>query len=139
MEYENIKGITREWQDMTNNVINLKEIPIANIENLIVNTYEILDKYHQETLIPKAITELLLGTESFLSLSSAIEHSEDRKGLYHSLDVNIIMNAIKIGFLNDKYECTFPKIKIYDFDKNPYIIDLSKSFLPLALDDTYKK
>ena len=138
MEYENIKGITREWQDMTNKVLNLKVIPITDIEELITDTYEILDKYHKETLIPKAITELLLETESFLSLSSAIEHSESCEGLYHSLDVNIIMDSIKTGFLNGKYDCKFPEIKIYDFDKSPYIIDLSKNFLPLVLDNTYK-
>lgn len=87
MEYENIKGLTREWEDMTGTVIELKELSVSDIEGLIADTYEVLTEYHKDALIPKEITKLLLEIKDFHEISSAIEFAEKPKGYYHSMDI----------------------------------------------------
>ncbi len=131
MEYEIIRGITREWEDMTDKVLDLKELSVSDIEELIADTYEVLTEYHKNTLVPKEITKLLLEIKEFLELSSAIEFAEKSKGYYHSMDILIITNAMLNGFVKGEYECEFPKIQIKDINDNAYVIDLKTNFLPL--------
>lgn len=131
MEYENIKGLTREWEDMTGTVIELKELSVSDIEGLIADTYEVLTEFHKESLLPKEITKLLLEIKDFHEISSAIEFAEKPKRYYHSMDILLITNAIINGFLKGEYECEFPKLQIKDINDNMHLIDLKTNFLPL--------
>ena len=105
MEYEIIRGITREWEDMTGKVLDLKELSVLDIEELIADTYEVLTEYHKDALVPKEITKLLLEIKDFHEISSAIEFAEKPKGYYYSMDILLITNAIINGFLKGEYEC----------------------------------
>ena len=134
MEYENIKGLAREWEDMTGTVIDLKELSVSDIEGLIADTYEVLTEYHKDALIPKEIAKLLLEIKDFHEISSAIEFAEKPKGYYHSMDILLITNAIINGFLKGEYECEFPKLQIKDINHNMHLIDLKTNFLPLSSD-----
>ncbi|MBQ7974083.1 MAG: hypothetical protein IJ300_00130 [Clostridia bacterium] len=134
MEYEIIRGITREWEDMTGKVLDLKELSVLNIEELIADTYEVLTEYHKDALIPKEITKLLLEIKDFHEISSAIEFAEKPNGYYHSMDILLITNAIINGFLKGEYECEFPKLQIKDINDNAHVIDLKTNFLPLSSD-----
>lgn len=134
MSLERITRAIQDWQEMTHKVLNIKDIPPTDIENLLKETYMILTTYHKDTLIPKEITKLLLEIRDFNEISSAIEFAEKPSGYYHSLDVCVVVDALKTGFLEGKYECEFPKLKIYDLNKNGHIIDLRDKFLPLTFD-----
>ena len=134
MEYENIKGLTREWEDMTCTVIDLKELSVSDIEGLIADTYEVLTEFHKEPLLPKEITKLLLEIKDFLEISSAIEFAEKPNEYYHSMDILLITNAIINGFLKGEYESEFPKLQIKDINDNANLIDLKTNFLPLSSD-----
>lgn len=131
-----ITRVIEDWQEMTHNVLDIKDIPLTDIENLLKETYTILTTYHKNTLIPKELTKLLLEIRDFNEISSAIEFAEKPSGYYHSLDVCVIVDALKTGFLEGNYECEFPKLKIYDLNKNGHIIDLRDRFLPLAFNST---
>lgn len=134
MSLERITRVTEGWQEMTHKVLNIKDISPTDIENLLKETYMILTTYHKDTLIPKELTKLLLEIRDFNEISSAIEFAEKPSGYYHSLDVCVVVDALKTGFLEGKYECEFPKLKIYDLNKNGHIIDLRDKFLPLTFD-----
>lgn len=133
MSLERITRVTEGWQEMTHKVLNIKDISPTDIENLLKETYMILTTYHKDTLIPKELTKLLLEIRDFNEISSAIEFAEKPSGYYHSLDVCVVVDALKTGFLEGKYECEFPKLKIYDLNKNGHIIDLRDKFLPLKI------
>lgn len=137
MSLERITRVTEGWQEMTHTVLNIKDISPTDIENLLKETYMILTTYHKDTLIPKELTKLLLEIRDFNEISSAIEFAEKPSGYYHSLDVCVVVDALKTGFLEGKYECEFPKLKIYDLNKNGHIIDLRDKFLPLTFDLTH--
>lgn len=131
MEYENIKGLTREWQDMTSRVLELRELSVSDTEELIADTYEVLTEFHKESLLPKEITKLLLEIKTFLEISSAVEFAEKPDGYYHSMDILLVTDTMIKGFLKGEYECKFPKLQIKDMDNNAHIIDLETHFLPL--------
>lgn len=137
MSLERITRVTEGWQEMTHKVLNIKDISPTDIENLLKETYMILTTYHKDTLIPKELTKLLLEIRDFNEISSAIEFAEKPSGYYHSLDVCVVVDALKTGFLEGKYVCEFPKLKIYDLNKNGHIIDLRDKFLPLTFDLAY--
>lgn len=133
MSFERITWATEDWKEMTHKALVIKDIPLSDIENLLKETYMILTTYHKDTLIPKELTKLLLEIRDFNEISSAIEFAEKPSGYYHSLDVCVIVDALKTGFLEGEYECEFPKLKIYDLNKNGHIIDLRDKFLPLKI------
>ena len=57
-----INVIVDEWCEMTNIVLDLKELSFSKIQNLLKGTYEILTEYHKDKLIPKEISKLLSAT-----------------------------------------------------------------------------
>ena len=71
-----INVIVDEWCEMTNIVLDLKELSFSKIQNLLKETYEILTEYHKEKLIPKEISKLLLEVDSFLYFTSLMEENE---------------------------------------------------------------
>ena len=78
-----INAIVDEWCEMTNIVLDLKELSFSKIQNLLKETYEILTEYHKEKLIPKEISKLLLEVDSFLYFTSLMEENEKGIDFYH--------------------------------------------------------
>ena len=131
MIIEYIKGITREWNDLTGKVIELKDIPVIDIEELIRDTYEVLYKYHKDTLIPKELTEMLLEIEDFVGMSSTMELTEKSEGYYHSFEVLLIMKNMKSAFFKGEYSHKYPELMIYDINNEKHILNLENHFIPI--------
>ena len=118
-----INVIVDEWCEMTNIVLDLKELSFSKIQNLLKGTYEILTEYHKEKLIPKEISKLLLEVDSFLYFTSLMEENEKGVDFYHFQYISSIFEAMKKGFFNSEYTHAFPELKISDIKNNEHIIN----------------
>lgn len=122
---------TDEWDNMTNKVLDLEQLPVSDMEELIKDTYEILIEYSKDELVPKEIAKLLLRIRHFVEMASAIEFNEKEEGFYYAMDILAIEESMQKVFFEGKYDCEFPKIQIKDINDNVHIINLENSFLPL--------
>lgn len=118
-----INVIVDEWCEMTNIVLDLKELSFSKIQNLLKETYEILTEYHKEKLIPKEISKLLLEVDSFLYFTSLMEEKEKGVDFYHFQYISSLFEAMKEGFFNSEYTHAFPELKVSDIKNNEHIIN----------------
>ena len=65
MEINKIKELTCEWESATWKIIDLQDIDRSKLHKMFQETYELLDKYSQEELVPKEIGGLLLEMHDF--------------------------------------------------------------------------
>ena len=65
MGIQKIEELTREWNSVTWKVIELKNLGLGEIRKLFKETYEIIEEYSTEKLIPKELSGLLLEMHDF--------------------------------------------------------------------------
>ena len=65
MEIKEIQKVVDGWHKITWEVIEFKNPGLDKIKSLFQNTFEIIKKYREESLVPKEISGLLLEMNKF--------------------------------------------------------------------------
>ena len=129
MKYIKLKQLANQWEEMTHTVLALEQIPVENLQNLLKETYETLVVFHKDELVPKEISKLFLEMEDFLYFSSLMEEKEVESDYYCYRKVNAVIKTLEAGFLSGDFGCDFPKLRIIDDDKTPFIFDFTTNLL----------
>lgn len=125
----NITAITKKWIEMTHRVLDLKRIPSIEIRDVLKNTYEVLNCYHKDEYVPKSLCEMLLEMNEFLYFASMITDKEFDDDPYLYQAIYSIAKSLKSGFLNGKYECEYPILKMNNADKKTVAFDLQNGYI----------
>ena len=128
MELKNIKKLSQQWVSMTLIVLKEDNFPSDMFKNLLKESYAVLNHYHKDALIPKEVTELLLEMDGFLYFVSLINGKEGITDMYFPA-AHMAVEGVKKGFLDGKYECEFPLLRVYDNDDKPLTLDLENGYL----------
>ena len=75
-----------------------KEKRQQGIRELFKRSYEVLDFYHKDALVPKEVSELLLEMDGFLYFASLITDKEFDDNPYLYQAVHSLAEALKNGF-----------------------------------------
>lgn len=130
METENILSVANMWNNMTYNILDLREIPIPELEDALGNTYEVLYEYQAEKSIPKEICQLLLNQDEFMSFLAIVGSNQDElkatARLYQPL--YCIIDTMKQSFFNEGFEDPFPKLYV-DFNDTFLELNMEEAFL----------
>ena len=106
MEKENIISVANMWNKMTYNILDLREIPIPELEEALGNTYEVLYEYQAEKNIPKEICQVLLNEDEFMSflaiMGSNQEELKETARLYQPL--YCIIDTMKQKFFSGDFK-----------------------------------
>ena len=129
MKREMITKNTADWIQMTHQVLDLKRIPSIEIQDLFRRTYEVLNHYHKEDMIPKELSEMLLEMDGFLYFAALITDKEFDDNPYLYQAVHSIAEALKAGFFEGQYEKEYPLLKVFDPKENPCVVDLENGYL----------
>ena len=129
MKREMITKNTADWIQMTHQVLDLKRIPSIEIQDLFRRTYEVLNHYHKEDMIPKELGEMLLEMDGFLYFAALITDKEFDDNPYLYQAVHSIAEALKAGFFEGQYEKEYPLLKVFDPKENPCVVDLENGYL----------
>lgn len=131
MEKENIISVANMWNKMTYNILDLREIPIPELEDALGNTYEVLFEYQAEKSIPKEICQLLLNQDEFMSFLAIVgsnqEELKETARLYQPL--YCIIDTMKQSFFNEGFEDPFPKL----------YVNFNDTFLELNMEEAFLK
>lgn len=65
MDIQKIEELTRDWKSATWKVIEFENPGFDEVRKLFKETYEIIEKYSKEKLIPKELSGLLLEMHDF--------------------------------------------------------------------------
>lgn len=65
MDIQKIEELTRDWQSVTWKVIEFENPGFEEVRKLFKETYEIIENYSKEELIPKELCGLLLEMHDF--------------------------------------------------------------------------
>lgn len=65
MEIQKIKKLINEWEKATDKVIEFENPGYEKVRALFKETFEVLDKYGKDKLVPKEISGLLLEMNKF--------------------------------------------------------------------------
>ena len=114
---------------MTHRVLDLKRIPSIEIRELFRKSYEVLDCYHKEMLVPKELAEMLLEMDGFLYFAALITDKEFDDDPYLYQAVHSVAEALKKGFFEGKYECKPPLLKVINSDDKICTIDLENGYI----------
>ena len=130
MEKEKIISVANMWNKMTYNILDLREIPIHELEELLRNTYEVLYEYQAEKNIPKEICQVLLNEDEFMSflaiMGSNQEELKETARLYQPL--YCIIDTMKQSFFNESFEDPFPKLCV-NFNDTFLELNMEEAFL----------
>lgn len=123
-----INKLAQQWVSMTLTMLREDDFPSEAVKNLLRESYAVLNHYHEDTFIPKEVTKMLLEMDSFLYFLSLLSGKE---GIYETYfpAVHMAIEGLKNGFLDGKYECAFPLLRVYDNDDKPLTLDLAKGDL----------
>ena len=130
MEKENIISVANMWNKMTYNILDLREIPIPELEEALGNTYEVLYEYQAEKSIPKEICQLLLNQDEFMSFLAIMgpnqEELKETARLYQLL--YCIIDTMKQSFFTESFEDPFPKLYV-SFNSTFLELNMEEAFL----------
>lgn len=129
MKRETITQITADWIQMTHRVLDLKRIPSIEIRDLLRKTYEVLNHYHKEDMIPKELGEMLLEMDGFLYFAALITDKEFDDNPYLYQAVHSIAEALKAGFFEGHYEKEYPLLQIFDLEEKSHVINLENGYI----------
>ena len=131
MEKENILSVANMWNKMTYNILDLREIPIPELEDALGNTYEVLYEYQAEKNIPKEICQVLLNEDEFMSflaiMGSNQEELKETARLYQPL--YCIIDTMKQSFFSESFEDPFPML----------YVNFNDTFLELNMEEAFLK
>jgi hypothetical protein len=130
MEKENIISVANMWNKKTYDILDLREIPIPELEELVRNTYEVLYEYQAETNIPKEICQVLLNEDEFMSflaiMGSNQEELEKTARVYQEL--YCIIDTMKQKFFSNGFDEAFPKLQV-NFNGENFELNMEEAFL----------
>ena len=75
MDIQKIKELTNEWELATDKVIEFENPGYEKVRALFKETFEVLDTYEQDNLVPKEISSLLLEMNKFGWWVSSLEET----------------------------------------------------------------
>ena len=101
MDIEMICILKNQWDLVTEDVIQFKDIDIEKLRELLYTTCEILEKYSKDVLVPKEISALLLEMNGFVCWVGDLPETP-LNPLYQQLSSAI--SAMNIGFLYKGFE-----------------------------------
>ena len=101
MDIEMIIIITNKWYDLTEDVIQFREVDINKLRELLMDTCEVLERYSKDVLVPKEISALLLEMNGFVCWVGDLPETP-LNPLYQQLSSAI--SAMNIGFLYKGFE-----------------------------------
>ena len=101
MDIEMIIIITNKWYDLTEDVIQFREVDINKLRELLMDTCELLEWYGKAALVPKEITGLFLQMKDFVCWVGDLPETP-LNPLYQQLSSAI--SAMNIGFLYKGFE-----------------------------------
>ena len=134
MQKENIISVANMWNKMTYNILDLREIPIPELEEALGNTYEVIYEYQAEKSIPKEICQLLLNQDEFMSflaiMGSNQEELKETARLYQPL--YCIIDTMKQSFFNESFEDPFPKLYV-NFNDTFLELNMEEAFLEVLI------
>lgn len=130
MEIETIVYVANTWNEKTYDILDLKEIPISEMEKLLRNTYKILYEYQTEKNIPKELCQLLLNEDEFMSFLAIIGSNQEEIAntarMYQAL--YCIIDTMKQKFFNNGFEEAFSVLEV-NFNGESFVINLEEAFL----------
>lgn len=65
MEIRKIEDLIYDWQAFTNDVIRFENIDFKKLQKLFRETYNVLEEFSKEKLVPKQISKLLIEMNDF--------------------------------------------------------------------------
>ena len=130
MEKENIISVANMWNKMTYNILDLREIPIPELEDALGNAYEVLYEYQAEKNIPKEICQVLLNEDEFMSFLAIVgsnqEELKETARLYQPL--YCIIDTMKQSFFSEHFENPFPMLYV-NFNDTFLELNMEEAFL----------
>ncbi|MBE6789262.1 MAG: hypothetical protein E7539_06335 [Ruminococcaceae bacterium] len=129
MKHTKLKRLADKWEQMTHTVLALKEIHIPKLQGLLKETYSALVAFHNDELVPKEISKVFLEMEDFLYFAFLMEEKEVNTDYYCYRKVHAVVKALEKSFFCGDYGCDFPKLKIADDNKTPFIFDFETNLL----------
>ena len=134
MEKENILSVANMWNKKTYDILDLREVPIPELEELLRNTYEVLYEYQAEKNIPKEICQVLLNEDEFMSflaiMGSNQEELKETARLYQPL--YCIIDTMKQSFFSESFEDPFPKLYV-SFNNTFLELNMEEAFLEVLI------
>ena len=101
MDIEMIRILKNQWDLVTEDVIQFKDIDIEKLRELLHTTCEVLERYSRDVLVPKEISALLLEMNGFVCWVGDLPETP-LNPLYQQLSSAI--SAMNIGFLYKGFE-----------------------------------
>ena len=130
MEKEKIISVANMWNKKTYDILDLREIPIPELEELLRSTYEVLYEYQAEKNIPKEICQLVLNEDEFVSFLTILggnqEELTNTARMYQAL--YCIIDTMKQKFFNNGFEEVFPMLQV-NFNGESFELNTEESFL----------
>lgn len=92
MELTKMDRLIHKWDTLTDEVIALNEIELTEVQKLFRETYEVLDVYSKDELVPKSISKLLLEMNDFAWWVYDLPQSPLHKHYQDILSLVMILN-----------------------------------------------
>ena len=126
METNVIRAISEDWVSMVHKILGLKQFSSPVLRDLFLRTYEVLNHYHKEALIPKEIADMLLQMDAFFYFASFIGEIEFDTNPYFYQAAHSIGEGLKAGFFSGEYKSAYPALTVLDENEQERVIDLEK-------------
>lgn len=65
MELKRINDIARDWRSVTEKVIQFEKPDLDKLKSLFQETYELIEEYSRNSMVPKGICEVLIEMHEF--------------------------------------------------------------------------
>ena len=65
MELKRINDIARDWRSVTEEVIQFEKPDLNKLKGLFQETYELIEEYSRNSMVPKGICEVLIEMHEF--------------------------------------------------------------------------
>ncbi len=130
MRRETIVSVANMWNENTYDILDLKEIPISEMEELLWNTYKILYEYQTEKNIPKELCQMLLNEDEFMSFLTILGGNQDELTntacMYQVL--YCIIDTMKQKFFSNGFKEVFPELQV-NLNGESFVLNMEEAFL----------
>ena len=65
MDIKKIEKLSCEWHEITDKVIEFQEIDLLRLQELFQNSYDVMEAFRKDQIIPKEISKLFLEMNDF--------------------------------------------------------------------------
>ena len=130
MKIETIVSVANKWNEKTYDILDLKEIPNSEMEELLWNTYKVLYEYQTEKNVPKELCQMLLNEDEFVSFLTILggnqEELTNTARMYQAL--YCIIDTMKEKFFSNGFEEAFPMLQV-NFNGESFELNMEEAFL----------